>query len=345
MFHKDLIIINNEKISKKTNNSFQKSFFCYNIDIKTIPEDLNKNFNVALIARRSKEETFHQINIEKIEVSSNIFTFLLSIFKTFKKSKISYLIISITPYTFFSYLLLFLFRKKVFVYLRSNGYEEYKAIFGFIGPAIYHVMFKIVTFKSEVITCQERLFTKRKSHIVFPSELNSLWLKNTKKPLLDKPRILYVGRMKVEKGIFSLTNILDEIEMDFTFTIVGGGAYKFPKIIKNKKIIFSQFINETNTLIDVYDNHNIFILPSFTEAHPKVVDESLARSRPVIIFEEINHIIQNRKGIFVSKRDKKALVETINFIMKNYSDIQESMSKNKLPTKKEFVSQMTNILS
>ena len=56
MSHKDLIIINNEKISKKRNNSFQNSFFCHNIDIKTIPEDLSKNFNVALIARYSKNE-------------------------------------------------------------------------------------------------------------------------------------------------------------------------------------------------------------------------------------------------------------------------------------------------
>ena len=112
MSHKDLVIINNEKISKKRRNSFQNNFFCYNIDIKTIPEDLSENFNVTLIARCSKEEAFHQINIEKIEASSNIFTFLLSIFKTFKKSKINYLIISITPYTFFSYLILFLFRKK-----------------------------------------------------------------------------------------------------------------------------------------------------------------------------------------------------------------------------------------
>jgi len=133
--------------------------------------------------------------------------------------------------------------------------------------------------------------------------------------------------------------------MDYAFTIVGGDARKFPATIQNKKIIFSQFINETNTRINFYDNHNIFILPSFTEAHPKVIDESLARCRPVIIFEEIKHIIQNRKGIFVSKRDKKTLVETINFIMKNYSGIQESMSKNKLPTKREFISQMINILS
>ena len=90
---------------------------------------------------------------------------------------------------------------------------------------------------------------------------------------------------------------------------------------------------------------NIFILPSFTEAHPKVIDESLVRLRPVIIFDEIKHIIQNRKGIFVSKRDNKSLQETINFIMKNYINIQGSMTKNILPTKKEFILQMSNILS
>ena len=194
MSNKDLVIINNEKISKEKN-----TFYCDNVDIKTIPEDLNSNFTVTLIARISKIKRDRYINLSNIIISSNIIEFLFKIFKTFKKSEAVYLIISITPYTFFSYLLLFLFRKKVFVYLRSSGYEEYKAIFGFIGPMIYDVMFKIVTYKSNVIKCQERLFTKRKSNIVFPSELSSEWFENLKKPTLDKPRLLYVGRIKVEK--------------------------------------------------------------------------------------------------------------------------------------------------
>ena len=109
MSYKDLVIINNEKISNTKN-----SFYCDNIDIKSIPENLNKNFNVTVIARNSKIKRTHQINLEKIETASNIFRFLTSVFKTFKKNKASYLIISITPYTFFSYLLLFFFRKKIF---------------------------------------------------------------------------------------------------------------------------------------------------------------------------------------------------------------------------------------
>ena len=202
-------------------------------------------------------------------------------------------------------------------------------------------MFKIVTFESNIITCQKKLFTKRKSDIVFPSELNSLWLENIKNPPLDKPRLLYVGRAKVEKGTFSLLKIFDKITIDCHLSIVG----KMENGHSNtNQVNYIGHGYDASELIKIYDNHNISILPSFTEAHPKVIDESLARTRPVIIFEEIKHIIQNRKGIFVSKRNVQSLLETIEFIMKNYITIQESMKENKLPTKKEFIYQMCNIL-
>ena len=207
---------------------------------------------------------------------------------------------------------------------------------------IYGLMFKIVTFKSNIIVCQDRLFVKGESNIVFPSELNTFWFDNKQKPQLDKPRLLYVGRVKVEKGVFSLLKIFDEIKIDAQLSIVG----RIENVrSNNKKVNFVGPRYDLTALIQIYDDHNIFILPSFTEAHPKVIDESLARLRPVIIFDEIKHIIQNRKGIFVSKRDKKSLQETINFIMKNYINIQGTMTKNILPTKKEFILQMSNILS
>ena len=289
-----------------------------------------------------KKKRTRKINLQNIKIATNIFSFLNFILKTFKKNKAIYLIISITPYTFLSYILLFIFRKNVFLYLRSNGYEEYKAIFGIIGTAIYYFMFKIITTKSKVITCQERIFPLKKSHIVFPSELNSLWLKDLKKPLLDKIKILYVGRLKIEKGIFSLLEILKNIQIDLELSIVGEKEnFKYD----NKKVNFIGYGYTAPDLIKIYDSHNIFILPSFTEAHPKVIDESLARMRPVIIFEDIKHIIQNKKGIFVSKRNVTSLEKTINFIINNYENIQESMTKNNLPTKKDFISKLSNILS
>ena len=334
--NKKLVIISKEKIFKKDN-----SLYCDNIDIKSIPEGCSRNLKVSVIAVKSNIIRFHKINLEQIEIASNIFTFLFNIFKTFKNKDVNYLLISITPYTFFAYLLLFIFRKKIFVYLRSNGYEEYKTILGPIGPLIYHIMYISVTFKSKIITCQKKLVKKENYDLVFPSELDINWLRNTAKPLLDKPRLLYVGRIKVEKGVFSLFKIFDKMSIDAELSIVGNTKNLE---LKNKKINFFGFKNTVSALIKTYDNHNITILPSFTEAHPKVVDESLARARPVIIFEEINHVIQNRYGLFVSKRNAKSLSETIDFIMNNYLNIQENMKKNKLPTKQEFILQMTQIL-
>ena len=184
---------------------------------------------------------------------------------------------------------------------------------------------------------------KKKSELVFPSELDDSWIKNTVKPKLNKPKLLYVGRARVEKGIFSLINIFDEIKKDFELSILGKND-RFNKKT-NSKISFLNYETDVLNLIKIYDNHNISILPSITEAHPKVVDESLARERPVIIFEELNKKIQDRNGIFVSKRDAESLCQTVDFIMNNYSNIQESIKKNKLPTKKEFISRLTKILA
>ena len=336
-YKKKIVIINKEKISKRNN-----SFFCDNIDLKTIPEGLEKNFDVSVIAVKSKVERSHKISLDNIQVTSNIFNFLFTIYKTFKNKDTDYLVISITPYSFFAYLLLFIFRKKIFVYLRSNGYEEYKAILGYFGHFIYHIMYSTVTFKSKIITCQEKLVGRKKYSLVFPSELDDTWMQNIKEPLMDKPRLLYVGRIKVEKGIFSLIKILKEINSDLSFSIAGKDEdYK----INSKKINLLGFENSSDSLIKIYDEHNITILPSYTEAHPKVVDESLARARPVIIFEEIGHIIKDKQGLFVSKRNSKSLLTTIKFIMDNYSDIQKNIKKNKLPTKKEFISKFENILN
>ena len=68
-----------------------------------------------------------------------------------------------------------------------------------------------------------------------------------------------------------------------------------------------------------------------------VVLEALARRRPVIVFEDIQHIVGSKKGIFVSKRKFINFFGTLNSIKKNYKKIQKDMKKNKLPTNKEFI--------
>lgn len=335
-----VLIITNESIFKNNENHF-----CDNLDIKSIPEELSKNFEITLIGRSSKKERYHKIQNSKIYAESNIFSFIKKINLILKQNICNkFLIISITPYTFLACVLFFFNNKKPFVYLRSDGFEEYKSIFGFLGPFIYNFMFIITSKISNFISCREHILKKNKGKIVSPSQLTDKWFKYTKPVSINKANLLYVGRIKVEKGIFSLLKIFKNINRNVTLTIVSSKKmHDKIKPLKNIKLLDSQ---NDDDLINIYDQSNIFILPSFTEGHPQVLDEALARLRPVIVFKEIEHVKRSRPGVFVCERSIFSLEKQIDFILKNFKNIQNEIEKNtdKLPTRKSFIKELENLL-
>ena len=334
---KKLFIFSNESISTEDGK-----FYCDNIDLKSTPEGLNKKFDINLFARNSNKKRSHEIKIKKIKIFKNFFSYISSVIATTKVGDSKYLIISISPYTFIISLFLKLLGKKPIVYLRSDGYGEYRAIIGKIGPAIYHVMFTITATISNLISCREYILKGKKGKIAHPSQLDSSWLRQPKNLEIKNFKLLYVGRIRVEKGIFSLANLIKN-KRDISLTIVGAEkdtSYKFNQ--SNLEILPNQ--NNKLKLIKLYDDHNIFILPSFTEGHPMVLLEALARRRPVIIFDEIKHVIGDKAGIFVAKRNFINLFGTLNNIKKNYKKIQKDMKKNKLPTNKEFIDRFVKVI-
>ncbi|MDC1151639.1 hypothetical protein OAS95_03615, partial [Pelagibacteraceae bacterium] len=190
---KKLFIISNESISSEDGK-----FYCDNIDLKSTPEGLNKKFEVNLYARKSRKKRSHEIKIKKIKVFNNLFSYIASVIKISKEVEAKYLIISISPYTFVISLLLKLSGKKPIVYLRSDGYGEYKSILGKVGPIIYHFMFTIVSSISNLISCREYILKGKKGKIVYPSQLDSIWLRKPKNLQIKNFKLLYVGRIRVE---------------------------------------------------------------------------------------------------------------------------------------------------
>ena len=151
-----LVVINNDKVFKDNNE-----FYCGNYNLKILPEGLNNYHRVQYIVRSSSKKKNQKINLKNIKAASNIFKFIYFVLKTFRIPNVSYLLVCITPYTFFSFLILFLFRRRVFVYLFSSGHEEYKHILGRWFVWVYHIMYVIVTSNSKVIVCHERLYNKK----------------------------------------------------------------------------------------------------------------------------------------------------------------------------------------
>ena len=132
--------------------------------------------------------------------------------------------------------------------------------------------------------------------------------------------------------------------MKYKFRLTIAGDKNHPSI-KFKNIKFLKEISNKKKILSLYDNHDIFILPSFTEGSPKVILESLARKKPIIIFNEIRHVKKNFKGIFMTKRNTNNLKNIIIHIVKNYSKIQNDIEENILITKKNFQNKFVDILN
>ena len=336
---KKLFIFSNEKIFSQDGK-----FYCDNIDLKSSPEGLNKKFEVNLFGRKSYKKRAHEIKVKRIKIFHNLFAYISSVVAASKTKDSKYLIISITPYTFIISLFLKFMGKKPIVYLRSDGYGEYRAILGKIGPIIYHAMFTIISAISYLISCRNYILREKKGKIVSPSQLDSIWLRQPKNIDVKNFKLLYVGRLKIEKGIFSLLRLIKN-KKNISLTIVGSEKKEVSNYTNQSNVKILETQASKLKLIKHYDDHNIFVLPSYTEGHPMVVLEALARRRPVIVFEDIHHIIGNKKGIFVSKRNFINFFGTLNSVKKNYKKIQKDMKKNKLPTNKEFIYKFIKIIN
>jgi len=204
-------------------------------------------------------------------------------------------------------------------------------------------MFTIASWGSRLIACRAHILKGKKGIVVSPSQLNQKWFVDRKPSNLKNIKLLYVGRIKIEKGVLSLLKILNEIKLDFTISIINSEKFHDKKL-ESEKVKIVHFQNKNDSIIKIYDDHNIFILPSYTEGHPQVLDESLSRLRPVIIFPEISHVKRNREGIFVAERKAESLSKKIEYVMNEYEFIQKKMMENKLPTKMNFLQEITEII-
>ena len=335
-----LVLISNERVYQDGN-----AFYCKNNALKILAEGLSHYYRVCFIARKSTLVVKHQIKPHHLKITSNWFKLVFCMLQTFKLHRARYLLVGITPYTFVSFVVLFILRKKTYVYLISSGHDEWRHILGPYFVWIYHLMYKIVTSNSEVIVCHKRLYKDTQAHFVPASRLDDAWFDNHTEVSMGKVRLLYVGRISPEKGILGFLTIFNALAANLELSIVG--VDKHHQTIANlasSNVNMLGYVSEPQRLIAIYDSHNILVLPSYTEAHPHVLDESLARLRPVIIFEDIAYIVNGRVGVFVAKRTTASFVETLNFIMKHYAAIQHDMKKNTLPTKQSMLKQMADII-
>ena len=118
----------------------------------------------------------------------------------------------------------------------------------------------------------------KKGKIVSPSQLDSTWLRQPKNIEVKNFKLLYVGRFKVEKGIFSLLNLIKN-KKNISLTIIGAEK-KSNFNLNQSNVKIHQTLSSKSKLIKSYDDHNIFVLPSL-HASLVVSFKYFVRSRKV----------------------------------------------------------------
>jgi glycosyltransferase involved in cell wall biosynthesis len=142
-------------------------------------------------------------------------------------------------------------------------------------------------------------------------------------------RLLYVGRLAPEKGVEVLLDALSRIraaipEAPPVLTIAGydyrGGVYgdQFRSRVEARPdasaVTFAGHVPYGPALFDLYDAHDVLVLPSFTEGFPQVVLEAMARGVPVVATSVggVPRVLKNQvNGRLVAPGDAEAVARAV----------------------------------
>ena len=221
---KKYFVLSNDKIYSK--NSEVSSDFN---DTTNIIESIGKKYEILLLSRNSKKKLPFTVKIFNKITKTNY----SSIFSSNKYEQINVFVISITWRNLFNFFLIKFLKGKVsgYVYLRSDGSKEYQKKIGIVGVIFYKSMFNYFKKNLKIISVSKKIYNSDKKLIVKPSELDQDWFYNQKKISTSKPMVLYLGRIKVEKGVYSLLKLFGEIKKNYKLSIVGGSS-NFKRALK-----------------------------------------------------------------------------------------------------------------
>ena len=348
-----IIVVPNSEVTRKgktynvlkSQKDFYQNFELYDYQV-----------TIAAIIRESEKEFFgwniqeaEHINCLKQNVFSNYYStfrkviiYFITVFITFftvLKNKKFYLFVPgniSTVYLIF----LILFKKEYGLYVRGDfTRNREKKLYEW---ALSKAKFVITT--GNYVTKLCRAFNSNVEPVVpmMNTSMEDLYLEKTIS-FSGKPKLLFVGRLSVEKGIEELleaASILRNNEIGFSLDIVGGGEKEWFETAQ-KKLVEKDMetsvnilgpISDKNKLNQLFKTSDMLVFPSHHEGFPRVVYEAMTFGLPMILTDlrAYKDILEHKKDCTkVGVRDSKGLADSIKELIEN-ENLRKSYSQSGL---------------
>ncbi len=137
-------------------------------------------------------------------------------------------------------------------------------------------------------------------------------------------RVLFVGELVREKGVYELLDALALIEGreagTASLSVVGVGPERasLERYVEQRgiaaRVRFHGFIDDADRMAELYSTHDIFCLPTYTEGFPRVLYEAMSHGLPVVTTHvgQIGTVVRdNVNGLFVEVRSAEDVAEKI----------------------------------
>lgn len=133
-----------------------------------------------------------------------------------------------------------------------------------------------------------------------------------------RPRLLFVGRLTVQKNLHLLLRALDGVSQHFETTLVGEGELEadLKKAAHDLRLQNVRFPGRVDgaELRDLYRNADVFVLPSTREGMPLVLLEALAMGLPIVATDVPGNrdlVVQGQNGVLVPLGDPSTLRQAL----------------------------------
>jgi glycosyltransferase involved in cell wall biosynthesis len=134
----------------------------------------------------------------------------------------------------------------------------------------------------------------------------------------SKPRLLFVGRLSVQKNLPQLLHALDGVSEQFETTLVGDGELEaqLRQAARDLGLQNVQFHGRVDgpDLRELYRNADVFVLPSEREGMPLVLLEALAMGLPIVATDVPGNrelVSSGQNGLLVPLGDAAALRQAL----------------------------------